>query len=134
MGINTQEASIVLVLVIRAYMELVRYGSYIRRNDFTGLRTAVHQSRTNRICRAPDMQEKIFYAINVACTWHWRRVSCLQRSAATTSLLRRYGAPAQLVIATQHTPFKAHAWVEIDGQVVSDGREVQALYPVLDRF
>jgi Transglutaminase-like superfamily len=38
------------------------------------------------------------------------------------------------VIAAQHAPFKAHAWVEVEGKVVNDSQEVQALYAVLDRF
>ena len=58
---------------------------------------------------------------------------CLQRSAATAYLLKQFGASAQLVIGAQQMPFKAHAWVEIDGRVVNDKSYVREMYAVLDR-
>jgi hypothetical protein len=59
---------------------------------------------------------------------------CLQRSAATACLLKRCGIPAQMVIGAQQMPFKAHAWVEVDGRVVNDKPYMTEIYAVLDRF
>ena len=58
---------------------------------------------------------------------------CQQRSAATACLLRKCGVPAQLVIGAQQMPFKAHAWVEVDGRVVNDKPYTPEMYGVLDR-
>jgi len=58
---------------------------------------------------------------------------CLQRSAATACLLKRFGVSAQLVIGAQQMPFKAHAWVEVDGVVVNDKPYTSEIYTVLDR-
>ncbi len=123
-----------LILTLRAYMELIRFSRYVGRNDFATLYAAVHRTHTRAINGSPNMRAQVCRAIDIACAWYWRRPSCLQRSAATTCLLRYYGAPAQLVIAAQRVPFKAHAWAEIDGEVVNDSQDVQALYAVLDRF
>ena len=123
-----------MFLTLRAYMELVRFGRYVRRNDFAGLYAGVHQSHTKKTTHSPNMSERVSRAVDIASAWYWRRPSCLQRAAATTCLLRHYGTPAQLVIAAQHAPFEAHAWVEVDGKVVNDSREVQSLYAVLDKF
>jgi hypothetical protein len=60
-------------------------------------------------------------------------VLCLQRSAATTCLLRSHGVRALLVIGAQRIPFRAHAWVEVDGQVVNDKPYMHEIYAVLDR-
>jgi transglutaminase superfamily protein len=42
-------------------------------------------------------------------------VLCLQRSAATTLLLRRHGWDAEMVIGAKLLPFQSHAWVEVNG-------------------
>jgi triphosphoribosyl-dephospho-CoA synthetase len=115
-------------------MQLIRFGRFVSRGDFAGLYAAVGRSQTNTLSSSSQTREVVSRAIDIACAWYWRRLSCLEHSAATTCLLRRYGTPAELVIATQHRPFKAHAWVEVDGQVVNDSRDVRALYAVLDKL
>jgi hypothetical protein len=40
---------------------------------------------------------------------------------------------AHLVIGAQQMPFKAHAWVEVDGIVVNDKQYIGELYAILDR-
>ena len=69
----------------------------------------------------------------MACIWYWKEVLCLQRSAATACLLKRHGVPAQMMIGAQQMPFKAHAWVEVDGRVVNDKPYMREMYAVLDR-
>jgi hypothetical protein len=69
----------------------------------------------------------------MACIWYCKEVLCLQRSAATTCLLRKYGVSAHLVIGAQQMPFKAHAWVEVGGEVVNDKKYVRELYARLDQ-
>jgi hypothetical protein len=38
-----------------------------------------------------------------------------------------------MVIGAQQLPFKAHAWVEVDGHVVNDKPYVPEMYAVLER-
>jgi hypothetical protein len=38
-----------------------------------------------------------------------------------------------MVIGAQQMPFKAHAWVEVAGQVVNDKPYTPEMYAVLDR-
>jgi uncharacterized membrane protein YcgQ (UPF0703/DUF1980 family) len=71
--------------------------------------------------------------MDMACIWYWKEALCLQRSAATACLLKKYGVPAQMVIGAQQMPFKAHAWVEVDGRVVNDKPYTPEMYAVLDR-
>jgi len=79
-------------------------------------------------------REEICNAVDRATTWYPKQALCLQRSAITTCLLRQQSIPAQMVIGCRKIPFKAHAWVELDGQVVNDKRQVQEYYKVLDRL
>jgi hypothetical protein len=51
----------------------------------------------------------------------------------TAVLLRRRGWRAEMVIGAQILPFKSHAWVEIEGQVVNDKPYMRDIYNVLER-
>jgi hypothetical protein len=80
-----------------------------------------------------ELTDTICAALNNACVWYPRRAECLQRSAVLTCLLRRYGLPAQMVIGTQKLPFRAHAWVELNGRVVNDKQDMPQLYAEIAR-
>jgi hypothetical protein len=71
--------------------------------------------------------QKLDEALNRAVRYYPKHALCLQRSAALTCLLRASGVPAQMVIACRRMPFKGHAWVEVDQQVVNDSPRVQTV-------
>ena len=79
----------------------------------------------------PVSSAELCHSVDLACVFYFKRVLCLQRSAATTLLLRRHGWDAEMVIGAQVLPFKAHAWVEIKGTVVNDKPYMPDLYQVL---
>jgi hypothetical protein len=81
----------------------------------------------------PEVLERTCSAMNYACSWYPKQARCLQRAAVTTCLLRTCGVPAQMVLGAQKLPFKAHAWVEVDGRVINERRPVQAIYRVCER-
>ena len=82
---------------------------------------------------ASDTIERVCRAVNCACIWYPKHALCLQRSCVTTYLLRRRGVSAQMVLGAQKLPFKAHAWVEVDGHAVNERSNVQTTYTVWDR-
>ena len=57
-------------------------------------------------------------------------VRCLARALCLRWLLERHGIPARLRIGAMlaEGAFRAHAWVEVDGQVVGDEAETIARY------
>ncbi len=83
----------------------------------------VVQDTINRVCAAVDY----------ACAWYPKRALCLQRCFVTIYLLRKHGVPAQMVLGAQKLPFKAHAWVEVNGLAVNEKSDVQAIYGVWER-
>ena len=121
-------------LVVSAYVELIRFGFHINRKDFSALHSAVRNCGVRTRVSPRVSLAELCRALDIACIWYWKRVLCLQRSAAATCLLRRHGIPAQLVIGTQQIPFNAHAWVEVDGQVVTDRSYMREMYVVLERI
>ena len=76
--------------------------------------------------------ESICAAFELACVWYPKQALCLQRSSALTCLLRRHGVPANLIIGAQQLPFRAHAWVELEGRVINDKPYMRDVYAVLE--
>jgi len=117
---------------LRAYVSLIRFDVYLGRGNFQDLYQKVARYPIRKTPVPIDAVERICAAVDMACIWYWKEVLCLQRSAATTCLLRQHGIAAQMIIGAQQMPFKAHAWVEIDGHVVNDKPYMREMYAVLD--
>jgi|SRR5579859_126930 len=120
-------------LAVRAYGKLVLFDLYLARGNFAALYSKVRNCRVSRKEPMHDTAERICAAMDMACIWYWQEARCLQRSAATACLLKQYGVRAQLVIGAQQLPFKAHAWVEVEGRVVNDKPYMREMYAVLDQ-
>jgi hypothetical protein len=71
--------------------------------------------------------------MDLACVLYFKRVFCLQRSSATTILLRRYGWRAEMVTGAQISPFEFHAWTEVNHLIVNDKPYLHEIYQVLER-
>lgn len=120
-------------LVLKAYWKLIHFDFYLARRSFPALYTKVRNHPIAKRAPLPNTIVQICAAVDIACIWYWKEALCLQRSAATACLLKSYGVPAQMVIGAQQMPFKAHAWVEVDGRVVNDKPYAPQVYTVLDR-
>jgi hypothetical protein len=120
-------------LVLQAYWKLIYFDFYLRRGNFAALYQKVRNYPIRKPNDSVNTTEKICAAVDIACIWYWKEVLCLQRSATSTCLLRFYGVPAQFIIGAQQMPFRAHAWVEVDGHVVNDKVSKVEGYAVLDQ-
>ena len=120
-------------LVLRAYLKLIYFDIYLARGNFSGLHAKVRKFPLGGTPAAAASVEKICAAVDMAAIWYWKEVLCLQRSAATDCLLKQFGVPAQMLIGAQQMPFRAHAWVEVDGSVVNDKPYMREMYAVLDQ-
>jgi hypothetical protein len=121
------------ILVLKAFGKLVFFDLYLARGNFAALYRHVRARPVKDNTEHHETATRICAAVDMACIWYWKQVLCLQRSAVTACLLREYGVPAQMVIGAQQMPFKAHAWVEVDGRVVNDKPYTPEIYAVLDR-
>lgn len=100
---------------------------------FVRMHNCVENWKVARTAVPRNIVDCVCDAVNLACSWYPKRARCLQRSAVTTCLLRSYGVPAQMVLGAQKVPFKAHAWVEVDGRAINERRDVQKIYGVWER-
>jgi prolyl oligopeptidase len=118
--------------IVRAYGMLIYFDSYIARNRFAALHNKVRHFRVANRRSSPGTVLETCRAVDIASVCYWKQALCLHRSAALTCLLRRLGVPAQMVIGVQPLPFRAHAWVEVEGRVVNDRSQVRDKFAVLD--
>jgi hypothetical protein len=121
------------VPVLNAYFRLIQFDLYLGRGNFAALRSKVRHFPIANVFPSVGTPVDICSAVDMACIWYWKEVKCLQRSAVTACLLRSRGVPAHLVIGAQRLPFRAHAWVEVDGEVVNERPNTPAIYATLDR-
>ncbi len=107
---------------------LVSFGGFPRLHRFMrgiAVRQTEKAATAEQVCRTLDR----------AAVHYPRELQCLKRSAAMTWLLRARGYPAAMMFGATVTPFMAHAWVELDGRVISeDERTIRGTYDVLDQW
>jgi len=120
-------------LELEAFGKLLAFDHSLMRTSLASLYERVRRYPVGASLSTQSV-ESICRAVDSACIWYWKTVLCLQRSAATTCLLRRHGRAAWLVVGAQQLPFRAHAWVELDGVVVNDKPYIRDTYLVLDRL
>ena len=121
-------------LVFESWLLLMRFEWIMRLREFKQLHRVVQKEPVRRVPSARlSHRDDLCRAMDYACVFYAKRVFCLQRSAATTLLLRRHGIDAELVIGAKLLPFRSHAWVEVNGQVVNDRPYMHTIYQVLER-
>jgi Transglutaminase-like superfamily/Coenzyme PQQ synthesis protein D (PqqD) len=114
------------LLVFDLLLKLAGFQSLIRKVQSW---PTVEPCRTDReICR------RVRGMVDRAQMYYPKKAMCLQHSAVVTCLLRRRGVPAEMVLAAQEFPPKAHAWAEVAGEVVNDKDSVKSEYLVLRRL
>jgi hypothetical protein len=121
------------MLLVRALLLLVLYDILSKLCQFKTIYSMVKcwpvadkASRGNEV-------EQVCAAVNHACIWHPSHVLCLQRAFVTTFLLRKSGIAACMAVGAQALPFKAHAWVEVDGRPINERSDVQTEFAVWER-
>jgi hypothetical protein len=121
-------------LAIESWLLLLYIDWIMRFREFRELHRIVGVAQVHSTVSSGLMpNEELCRAMDYACVFYFKRVLCLQRSAATTLLLRRHGWSAEMVIGAQMQPFKSHAWCEIQGAVVNDKPYISDIYGVLER-
>lgn len=120
------------ILVLRAIGRFIQFDLYLLRGNSFALTRKVFEYPVNPCPPAnrPSV-EQLCYAMDMASIWYYKTILCLQRSAATTCFLRSFGIPAEMVRGSQQLPFKSHAWVEVEGKVVSDKPYMRELWAVI---
>ncbi len=120
--------------LLQSYLLLIRIDLEMHFRSIRAVHSLVQCQRTGSKSHNPSASvDVVCHAMDLASVFYVKPVLCLQSSAATTILLRRYGWRAEMVVGAQLVPFRSHAWVEVNGQVVNDKPYMREIYRVLER-
>lgn len=122
-----------MILFIQALFMLLAYDILSALCRFQTIYSMVRGWKIKSKTGGAGIIDRVCIAVNYACIAYPKQALCLQRSFVTTYLLRKHGIAGQMVLGAQKLPFKAHAWVEVDGQAINERSNVQAAYAVWDR-
>ncbi len=117
----------------KAFIGLFAYDVLGFGQKFPRINFFVRHFEVSQRLSSPETVARVCQALNYACVWYPKRVLCLQRSAVLTCLLRSCGVTAQMVMGAQKSPFKAHAWTEVDGRAINERNDVHSIYLVWER-
>lgn len=114
---------------LTAFIGLLAFDLLLKFRGFQSLITRVEHWPTAEP-RTTDFEacRRVGAMVDRAQMYYPKKAMCLQHSAVLTCLLRRRGVPAVMVLAAQHFPAKAHAWVEVAGTVVNGSQSVRTKY------
>jgi len=122
-------------LVLESYLLLIRIDLLVSFGRLNAIKTLVQRQV---IRRPPDGLTVNSYtvrrAMDLACVFYVKPVLCLQYSSAAAVLLRRYGQAAEMVVGVQIFPVAFHAWVEVNGEILTDRPYMHEMYSVLERY
>ena len=121
------------MLFFRAIFALLAYDFLSNFCRFETIYSTVKRWNVAPRPAGPGTIDRVCNAVNYACVWYPKQALCLQRSFVTTHLLRKQGVEAHMVLGAQKLPFKAHAWVEVEGRAINERSNVKATYAVWDR-
>jgi hypothetical protein len=121
-----------IVFILRAYIGLISHDIFMSRHGFASLHNRVKGFPQRRAGADAKGTEVLSFALDVACCFYPKQALCLQRSAVLVRMLRANGIPAHMVIGAQKLPFKAHAWVEVDGHIINDRLASREKFLVLE--
>jgi hypothetical protein len=121
------------MLFSRALLMLIAYDLLCTFSNFGRIHAMVKRWPVARGNPDGNTIDRVCAAVNYACIWYPKQVLCLQCAFVTTYLLRKKRVPANMVLGAQKLPFKAHAWVEVNGLAINERSNVQATYVVWDR-
>jgi hypothetical protein len=109
-----------IALIVEAYIRMIAHDVYLSRHNFAALHQHVKTIPTRQVAPGSNSAETISSSLEIACCFYPKRVQCLQRSAVLIGMLRSRGLRASMIIGAQKLPFRAHAWVEVDGHILND--------------
>ncbi|MDE0686756.1 MAG: lasso peptide biosynthesis B2 protein [Candidatus Poribacteria bacterium] len=118
--------------IIEAYIRFIVLFFVLK---FRGIRYYAKYFDTPSFCSISDSDkeilEKIKRAVDLAVRFMVFNSDCVYQSLAFAMMLRRRAIPAVVCMGVSSFPFRAHAWVEVNNEVVSgDDSIVSGLYPL----
>lgn len=127
-----------LRLLLEAPLALPAVALALRRYGLNAVQARLLSSADPTSVARPDRAraERISWCVQIAAAYGPWPANCLQRSVILCWFLHRRGLHGDLRIGVRRTEdnrLDFHAWVEHDGVVINDRRDVRERYATFDR-
>lgn len=120
------------LLCIVAWSGIAATTLFVKLAGFRRVHALVRRWPVRNVRRRREACE-VWAAIDAAARFALKPIQCLERAVITACMLRTFGHPAEMVVGVQRVPFYAHAWVELDGRIITDPPERVAGLAVVER-
>src|ERR1700735_3426962 len=84
--------------VVEGWLLLLYFDWLMRFGGFARVHAIVRQQKVRSRPKAHPINQDLAHAVDLACVFYFKRVLCLQRSAALAVLLRHHGSEAGMII------------------------------------
>ena len=127
------------VLIMRAWLRLLMIDCRLKFTGFESVQNWIvkaarlEANHKNGIASSvPWVIDEVSRVVQIASKFYYRiRRDCLPAGMLAFYLMRRRGLPVELCIGVRKFPFKAHAWVELEGHIVFTTPADVAKYKVI---
>lgn len=115
-----------LYLFVEAYFTLIQVNYLFKKNKILGIIKRLKMYDVKKLKKTVSQSRitELSVALDNACFLFTKKIRCLEWAAVLTLMCLRRNIKAIFKIGVQNYPFLAHAWVEIDGEVVADDPNV----------
>ena len=115
-----------LRLFIEAYATLIHVYLINKKKKLWGIINKInnYSKKIHFKKESTKLLNELCIALDKACFLFPQQTKCLVWSATLTFMLLRRGIKADFRIGVQNYPFLAHAWVEINGLVIADDKNL----------
>jgi len=124
------------LILIEAWGSLLGFWLGLRWRSFDSVSESrlLIPGKKTALSASPKNPERLYQLVRWASLLHLLPMACLERSLALQWMLRRRGVNAQLEIGAHKVSegISAHAWVEVNGQVVGESEEISERFKVLE--
>ncbi len=121
--------------VLRACLDLVRLKSKLKRYGFEAILNDMRVSKQNLIKPASALPfsalENYANDIYTASIILPFKIKCLESSICIFNHAIKSGKPCDFIIGIQLFNFLSHDWIEADGQVVADKKDLSTKLPII---
>jgi hypothetical protein len=119
---------------LKALLLLAAYDLCVSVFGFAGWRRSLKIFQVKHPNSREPTLGPVVQAVSSGCKLYPKNVQCLQRATVLACLLKLEGISCVLVIGAKRFPFGAHAWVELEGDVVLDDPNRVRQYSILERL
>ena len=123
------------LVLMEAWSSLLGFWLALRWKSFDALSKSqfLIPSKKAAVSTSLSFVQRLYQLVGWASHLHILPTACLEKSLALHWMLQRRGINAQIKIGAHKVPegINAHAWVEMNGQVVGEAESVIANFKVL---